>query len=237
MFEGKVFSIDLDYTLGDFSDVEPSFAISREQVKVPQTAPSLRPDLKDVLLHLRTDGARIAVSSGRSLPSLSAALELGGISGYVDSTFGREALKYTPHSGKYYAAVAEHFGLGLAEAPHNMLIIGDDELVDAPNDLSSVVLLLQEDGYAHSASLWLDVASALLTAGKGSFANGFEALFNKAELARQSPLRIGGVVKEYELNGTATLYLHVLSLFENSVHTPTVITPTVRLFPPYSTKP
>src|SRR3989338_9297290 len=228
MLEKKVISIDLDETMGDFRGITPYFANSRDEVRISRF-PVIRQDLLATLTDLLMQDMLIAVSSGRRIISLLAALEESDIIYSVDRPFGRDELDYAPRrGGKDYRKVIEHFGLTEKRTLSDLIIIADDEDVDAPTTTSGTVFVCQPEGYLTTARIWQYILNELLEKGGGSFNQGFVELFSCGQQAARMPLLSPSYspskVKRYELQpGNIELYLQMRSSKESNIVTPTIV--------------
>jgi len=189
---------DLDETLGGFRCYDSSY----DGLDLPV---GVRHGAFDCLIRLRGKGFRHVITTSASRDYAELVLERTGLDVHMSAVFHRGIVSRQLW-GKCYRPVLEHFSIREADAYHSMIVIGDRP-TDRPIDIN-LVFVEQDRGYVYDSALLERTIELLMEGGAGSFARGFDFVFQNARAGdwpdhrgRAFPLGDGAVlVPDYRSN-------------------------------------
>ena len=170
---------DLDHTVGDFRGM-------RTGVLNPEVAEpiKLRYGMHELLNELSEEnGYRHFITSSANLGYIGEALRKTHLDRKFSEVYGNDTVRQTA-TGKHYKEIVK--GVSAEEIQANMLVIGDSDR-DKPLDVGGMVFLelgLSEEPV--EALVIREIVTNILENGDGKFADGFKALYDRADQVHSS---------------------------------------------------
>lgn len=211
MSERLVACIDLDQTLTGYDG-------------------QLRPGAEEVLGRFQRGGiANVLTTAGKGF-HLRNVFASTGIERYFAGVFDGDTIDVG--MGKLYGPVAKALGHSSQEAPHKMIVTGDQE-TDQPADLP-LVFIYHPAGFRHDASLLERIIQGLRQLGNDSFIEGFNAIKrrqNRSLRGNTLDLRTVGIGSRHDGEILATLSFEDPTLGGKTLprFTPGIIVPTLKI--------
>jgi hypothetical protein len=168
---------DLDDTIGNFSGI---------RLRTPEAASpiQLRYGIRDLLTEFSEDaGYCHYITSSAGTSYVNEALNRAYLHEKFARTFGNDTVKQTI-DGKHYRPVAK--GFSEEEMQSRMIVIGDSDR-DKPVDVGGMVFIeLGNPEEPIEALVIREIVTTILDEGDGSFRDGYEKLYSRAEPVRKA---------------------------------------------------
>lgn len=176
---------DLDGTLGSFKAV----TAKAKGLEYNFLRKGLRHGVEKALLELSNEGLTNVLTTYNSGTYASDCLAAAGLTAQLSKVYANELIAPSKvELRKDYSVVCRDFNIDMGDFRSNVLVVGDDLLLDRPEN---GVLIWEPEALTYSATVTASVVKLLLNRGNGDFSFGFDNLCSQGKGARAYPHLLG----------------------------------------------